>query len=211
MKSLLLLLGVTGGLFAETVIPARQEPHHHVLFENDVVRILDVRLPPGEATLEHSHDHDDSSVCISGSNMRNKSGTSDWSQPGQPCTIGRASVTQWTGTPGSHVVGNAGDKLFRLVLVENLHETFLPDYSPLNEEIVTRENRGFRIFEMQMAAASEKSHTHKKPMVAILISGDAQFDEKLVSDAGAWIYVPAGQPHKFIAKADSRITEVELR
>jgi hypothetical protein len=30
--------------------------HHHVLFENEHVRVLDTRLPPGERTPVHAHE-----------------------------------------------------------------------------------------------------------------------------------------------------------
>ena len=29
--------------------------HHHLLFENELVRVLDVRIPPGEITAVHTH------------------------------------------------------------------------------------------------------------------------------------------------------------
>ncbi len=218
MKFLIPLLGLTVAVWAETTpdsVPARQEPHHHVMFENDALRILSVLVPPGEETLNHSHDHDDASVCISGSNMRGKSGAGEWSKPGQPCTLGRAGLTQWAGKAGSHAVGNTGESLFQLVLVENLHTEFSLDSTPLNSEIgsetVTRENRAFRVFEIPLAAASEKSHTHTMPVVTILISGDAQFDGKHVTETGTWVYVPAGQTHSLKANAASQLVELEIR
>ena len=46
-------------------IPVTKEPHHHVVFENAQFRIMDVNVPPGEATLDHSHDRDVVTVAMS--------------------------------------------------------------------------------------------------------------------------------------------------
>jgi hypothetical protein len=36
-------------------VPVSKEPRHHVVFENDKARILNVLLPPGDTTLYHVH------------------------------------------------------------------------------------------------------------------------------------------------------------
>ncbi|HVZ56438.1 MAG TPA: hypothetical protein VG870_07250 [Chitinophagaceae bacterium] len=43
------------GTAARAQVPVRWEPHHHNLFENDRVRILDVRLGPGDTSAYHVH------------------------------------------------------------------------------------------------------------------------------------------------------------
>jgi hypothetical protein len=54
MKHLFLSLVV----FSNTVsaqIPLTREPHHKIVFENGYVRVLDLRIAPGDTTLMHSH------------------------------------------------------------------------------------------------------------------------------------------------------------
>lgn len=36
-------------------VPVSKEPRHHVVFENEKVRLLNVLLPPGDTTLYHEH------------------------------------------------------------------------------------------------------------------------------------------------------------
>lgn len=36
-------------------VPVSQEPRHHIVFENDRVRVLDVHIPPGDTSLMHKH------------------------------------------------------------------------------------------------------------------------------------------------------------
>jgi len=41
---------------APVAIPVGKEPHHHLVFENDYVRVFRVSVPPHDATLLHQHD-----------------------------------------------------------------------------------------------------------------------------------------------------------
>jgi hypothetical protein len=56
MRISLLLLAVifSNGAFAQQ-LPVRLEPRHRNLFENERVRVLDVRFAPGDTTLYHLH------------------------------------------------------------------------------------------------------------------------------------------------------------
>ena len=41
---------------APVAVPVGKEPHHHLVFENDYVRVFRVSVPPHDATLLHQHD-----------------------------------------------------------------------------------------------------------------------------------------------------------
>ena len=49
---------------------ARDEPHHHLVFQNDLVRVLRVLIPPGESTLWHEHNFDYIVLTLYGSKVR---------------------------------------------------------------------------------------------------------------------------------------------
>ena len=36
-------------------VPVYEEPHHRLVFQNQYARVMDVLIPPGEATLFHTH------------------------------------------------------------------------------------------------------------------------------------------------------------
>src|SRR3954469_19236095 len=40
---------------AQTVVPVKDEPRHHNVFENSFIRILDVHINPGDTSLFHKH------------------------------------------------------------------------------------------------------------------------------------------------------------
>lgn len=42
-------------LYTNAQVPVSKEPRHHVVFENEKIRLLNVLLPPGDTTLFHEH------------------------------------------------------------------------------------------------------------------------------------------------------------
>jgi hypothetical protein len=60
MKRLFLVLALlfSASLLAQapTAVPIPQEPHHHLVLENEYVRVFRVSVPPHESTLLHQHD-----------------------------------------------------------------------------------------------------------------------------------------------------------
>lgn len=65
------LLCVTGASMsgAEMSVPVFEEPLHKTVFQNAVVRVYEVFMPPGGQTLYHYHDHDLLSVVLTGSKV----------------------------------------------------------------------------------------------------------------------------------------------
>src|SRR5712672_2720393 len=51
------------------------EPRHHPKFENEFVRVLDVTVPAGDATLWHVHRNDNVVVTFADANLRLESAT----------------------------------------------------------------------------------------------------------------------------------------
>jgi hypothetical protein len=51
-----LLLAFSLSAQAPTAVPIPQEPHHHLVLENDYVRVFRVNVPAHESTLLHQHD-----------------------------------------------------------------------------------------------------------------------------------------------------------
>ncbi len=54
--SLLLLFTFSLNAQAPAAVPISKEPHHHLVLENDYVRVFRVSLPARDATLLHQHD-----------------------------------------------------------------------------------------------------------------------------------------------------------
>ncbi len=56
LRSLLLLLSFSLNAQAPVAVPIPKEPHHHLVLENDYVRVFRVSVPAHESTLLHQHD-----------------------------------------------------------------------------------------------------------------------------------------------------------
>jgi quercetin dioxygenase-like cupin family protein len=191
-----------------------KEPHHHLLFEDEVLSVLEPGIPAGDTTLEHLHAHDDASVCISGSNMRSRKHGADWSDVGKPCILGQISVGEYAGMPLSHTIQNTGPGVFHLIVVENMRESGWSTDSPAPSAatVLAKETRAFLIYEVGLDNGSRQtSHVHKKPTIVILVSGNVTTGKQNLGQPGQWVLIPAGEPYKLSTLSEAKIVEIEVR
>jgi quercetin dioxygenase-like cupin family protein len=102
-----------------TNIPVEQEPHHHVLFENQYVQVLDVQIRPGEMLLFHTHSHDNVSVRITGALIQSQKPGSEW-QAASQVKAGAVVFKAGAATPYTHRTKNLGTSTYHVVDVELL-------------------------------------------------------------------------------------------
>lgn len=98
-------------------VPVEQEPHHHVVLENQYVRVLDVLFPVGEPSLFHTHSNDNVSVALSGDFTKSQTIGGEWTKP-VPVVPGQVAFHKAKGQPYTHRVGSAGEKPFHVIDVE---------------------------------------------------------------------------------------------
>jgi quercetin dioxygenase-like cupin family protein len=99
-------------------VPVEQEPHHHVIFENQYVRVLDVIVKPGETTLFHKHSLDNVAVHLSDATIKHQSPGQDWIEA--PVKEGAVGFAAGTKQPYTHRITNAGATLFHVLDIEVL-------------------------------------------------------------------------------------------
>ena len=93
------------------------EPHHHLALQNAYIRVFQVVIPPGEATLMHRHHHDYVHVTLCACQLSREI-------PGKP----PEAVTRKSGETGfsegnfAHVVRNVGSIPFHAVDIEFLQD-----------------------------------------------------------------------------------------
>lgn len=63
-------LAATPGDDPDNAPLARNEPHHHLLMQNDLVRIIRVLIPPGGSTLWHEHNFDYVVLAVNGTKVQ---------------------------------------------------------------------------------------------------------------------------------------------
>jgi quercetin dioxygenase-like cupin family protein len=98
-------------------VPVELEPHHHVVLQNQYVRVLDVLFPPGNPALFHTHSNDNVSVELSGDATKSQVMGGQWSAPGE-VVPGRVAFHKAKGQPYTHRVGSAGTQAFHVIDVE---------------------------------------------------------------------------------------------
>jgi pimeloyl-ACP methyl ester carboxylesterase len=101
------------------VVPITAEPDHKIRFDNGSVRMYEVVLPPGRATLPHEHRADNFTVFFSTAPV-----TVEPYGGGEPVVIetapGAVGFTSTAGGPYSHRVVAGGEETFRVIAMELL-------------------------------------------------------------------------------------------
>jgi len=98
-------------------VPVEKEPHHHVVFQNQYVRVLNVFFPVGEVSLFHTHSNDNIGIPISGDKSQAQPQGGDWSEP-QDVRPGAAGFRKAHGQAYTHRVRSAGKLPFHVIDVE---------------------------------------------------------------------------------------------
>ena len=96
-------------------VPMTSEPRHHLVLENEYVKVYQVEVAPRDSTLLHQHDHDYVYVAIGAAQVTS-------AVPGKPETHLKLADGDVHFSRGgfSHVATNDGDTPFRNVTIELL-------------------------------------------------------------------------------------------
>jgi quercetin dioxygenase-like cupin family protein len=201
-------------------VPIEQEHNHKIVFADQSLRVLDVRVPQGEETLDHMHRYDITTVCIECAQTRTR-------LPGQaygeirPRKAGGFLIAEYADKPAAHAVKNVGTGLYRLVGVESVRLSGWTTAAPLAEQAGTtlgQESRAFRVYDVQVEPGKMATrHTHTSPTVIVLDKGDVTLatgnESKQLAKPGDWILIPAGSSHTISPRgaAASHLVEIEVR
>jgi hypothetical protein len=106
-------------LFFQTAlaqIPIEKEPHHKVVFENQVVRVIDLVVPPHDTTLLHTHNAASVVIFLSASSfaIRNPKQAPAVTQ----VKLGDIVYRDYDKKPVAHTVWSADTSVFRCLVVE---------------------------------------------------------------------------------------------
>lgn len=100
---------------ADRAVPISEEHHHHLVMENEYVRVYEVEVPAHEATLMHQHDRDYVYVVIGDADVTNQV------QGKQAAKLHLLDTTvNFSKGPFAHIATNDGEKPFRNVTIELL-------------------------------------------------------------------------------------------
>src|SRR5215831_6835649 len=152
----------------QSPVEIKGEAHHHPKFENESVRIWDVTVPGGEATLWHIHRNDNVVVTLAGASLRleNASGPPAEAQ----WTFGDVRFAKATYT---HRAINIGSTSFHNLTIELLKPANAnpPKLEKEGNREPVLENDRVRVFRLTLQPGeSTPVHTHPLPGLAVAIT-----------------------------------------
>ena len=111
-------------LGAQTVIPIQEEPRHRLAYDGPALRVLDIRIPPGDTTLFHRHDAPIAYVAISPTLTNAQVLGEAWEDAARDTlplpAVGHVSFNEaYPAAPREHRVACVGPVPFRLIGIIN--------------------------------------------------------------------------------------------
>lgn len=210
----------------DTAVPISQEPHHHLVLENEYTRVYDVTVPAHQSTLLHRHDNDYLGVILEPAAIQN-------AVLGRPVTTGRAGKgeVRFAVAPLSHRVTDTGETPFRNITIEILKKkSGTPTgttavrgldigHGGLIDTVV--DNSQVRVQDVQIAAGGMlHKHTHKFPLLVVALSdldlhnmAKGKPAAMVHQTAGEVKWIGAGSTHEMMnaGKQQAHFIEVEFK
>ena len=134
----------------DKVVPATEEPRHRVKLENDVVRIVDVEIPPGYRTLMHEHALNYAYLMVTAARLRNEV----LDKPAADIDIAAGLVGYYRASQGAYVhrFTNIGESVFRAIGIELLSPSASADvFTPVDRSsgyVTVLDNERVRVYRL---------------------------------------------------------------
>lgn len=220
---MLFLLMNVSQVFAQSPVRTHEEPRHRLVLTHQQLRVMDVRIPPGDTTLFHVHDVPALFVAVSAAPvdfqiLNDKwAGTHPAADPGRKA--GDVNVdTSYIRTPVTHRVTNVGSRLFNLIAITNSTVSPGGAGSPDMPGTLEVQNRWFIQSRARLAAgAKTRWYSASSPTIVVqplpgaatvlLKSGEKQF----LNTPGSWALVPAGARYRLTSPGAATLVVVQVR
>ena len=156
--------------FSLSQVPVREEPRHHVALQNQYLRLLDVRLPPGDTTFFHVHEIPSLFLVLSKTLTSSQVKGEEWVNGTFTSEPGYSWYNGFTTGPLIHRVANIDTVPFHVMDIEILSNYNAHLAQLLFDTIYTNEKAfAYRInFENK---EEKKQIEDRGPIAAIVVSG----------------------------------------
>ena len=211
---------ISAAAVSAQVVPVDKEPHHHVLLDTILLRVLDVNIPPGVTTLDHRHERDVATVALEDGTTRTRTpADQDWG-PTRVRARANVNITTYTGSPGAHRVETIGTTPYHLLAVENNRAGGWLETKPMTAEgaSIVQQTRAFVAYDVKLPAGTKvTNHPHEMPVVIVLMSGAVEIsgnggsEPSRLSQPGRWALIPGGHNLGVVGSSDARVIEIEIR
>jgi hypothetical protein len=203
---------------------AREEPRHHLLLQNEFVRIVRVVIPPGESTMWHEHNFDYGVLFVNGTKVHVDTTANPQGVDGNTVT------KSFTYTPyaGKHFVHRVHDT--EATINHQLAFEIIPplpigfavsDRTAAPQYKLEMDNDRIRVWRLQLAPGDEAGLiTQKAPGIRFVLSGDRLIEThadgkvneiNLRSGEFAWLPGAASRSLTNVGAAPLELLEIELK
>ena len=197
-------------------VPIEKEPRHKLVFENELLRIFDTRIPVNDVSQFHTHSFDSAFVCIDGAETQSEElGKPIQKRP--PFKAGDTWYRPHAKTPLTHRVSNLSKTDFRVLDVELRQPLVESDVAmaKLPKEFVpVLDNDRVRISRLTLIpGAKTPEHTLTRPALFVIVQASkAVFNfprERRLTDydPGDYFFAPA-KLERFIGNFGDKVLEV---
>src|SRR5438094_2138909 len=194
------------------------EAHHHPKFENEFVRVWDVTVPPGDATLWHVHRNDNVVVTLGEARLRIETAGA---APGE--SLWKFGEVRFGKATYVHRAMNVGTTPFHNFTIELLKPPTGAPAPSLPKEPLAREpvleNERVRAFKVTLEPGQSTSmHTHVLPGLAIaltagkieVITQEKNKPDRLNLPLGDLRWRPGAVTHTIKNVGQSRFSAVDI-
>ena len=139
--------GAAGGDFVEV----RDEPRHRRRFEDDLVRVYDVLIEPGDTTLYHRHTEDTFYVAVNEATVRDRTLGDEEARTGT-APAGTLLCRPHRSRPLIHQVSNVGSAPIRLIGAEKKASPAVTSSEPLDApgHVLALDREPLRAYELSL-------------------------------------------------------------
>ena len=105
---------------APAIIPVEQEPRHRIVHEDAQVRVLEIRIPPGDESLMHNHMHDGVHVTVQGARISETKPDGWWASTHAASEPGLTYYSALNGKQYAHQIKNIDKVATHIIALELL-------------------------------------------------------------------------------------------
>ncbi len=183
---------------AQAVVAVKDEPRHHNVFENSFVRVLDVRIEPGDTSLFHKHATP--SVFIVLHPVKTGSEVKIEEQKATALASPDPSITfeGFYKSPRIHRVWNEDTARFHVMDIEILNKGGHSVSVPIQQDgfKLLFDEQPVRAYRLTMQDGSNIEVQRQTPLLIVGLTNAAQpltVNAKPFSKEGDFLFIPAGQ------------------
>jgi redox-sensitive bicupin YhaK (pirin superfamily) len=198
MKALLLLLPICISCRGISQVPVSQEPLHHNVFENAWVRVLDVRIQPGDTTQFHKHETPSVFIVLNPV----KTGSQVIQEENSSTALrgdSAISFESFATTPRIHRVWNEDSTEFHVMDIELLSKGQAAMRSPFsnvpNCQLLI-DVAPARVYKLNMEGGKDLELNNKRPLLIVGLKdiiGNVSVNNKSFSRKGDLVFIEPGK------------------